>query len=830
MKPRATFTSPLSSALISGRGASTRWFVRVQAGLALLLACAMLVLLPASVAANEAKMTVNLDGKTVFLPEIKLTRKINPVTAFLYVGSWESNALAKVDQKPLCSLDLKNNRVVIESPETLLENSKTRVVNRENLSHFLDGITWGKRQATHFAFQVVSDRRQPAVIEIYTDSDAVIFNNGTVVSSVTAESAVDAGGRGYLPIMLETGENILNIKQYSLGEPRIQAAIFLDHSLDLQAAWQTQSGLLKKFVHAAQGRSGIPELDWNPYLSNFSVSLEVRDVSTNDIVLRKESARRGKLFNDEAQNFAPGIYEIAYRAGNENASELFVVGNPKDLFAALNDKLASHNTTPESKLDIEAQLRRARLLLADDNYNLFDRQWQEKIAYTFSCLATMERQLKEGAVDIAKDQPGLHIRGFASSADNSFQSYRLFVPSTYRHGAPLPLLVMISTNIINAGQPFIAGPVMANHREALLWAKYAEKHGFALLWPGYRGDPRGYTYESTHINEAIHAVEKDYSIDEQRISVYATCGAGYHAGRLISEYNNRFAGIVYDRAVFDLPSSEQEHPVPSLAEWLEASSPIPHVIANRNLKIFVMHDNTKPVGHGQMELTTQFLAQAGKIRDDVVSYLSKQPMSEASRMDMIFSWLAPCRNMKPSDARSHYLEQSGYQGPIMEIFTTPIIIVVGSHALDNGREIMQNIAASIRADYMKYFHGAECLVKKDDDVTEDDIKTHSLILIGNPTYNSVWEKLQPRIPLKISLDQVLYKNKPLAKGYMFEAITRHPDTADKYILMIGTGDAMLLQPVITDNLFNAWYDCLVFSTPLKIISKLDAHADARSDK
>jgi len=796
----------------------------VQAFVVLLLACAVMLPAPTSLAAAETAMTVQLDGKTLFVPEIKLTRKVNPVTSFLFIGSWESAAAATTaagEQKSLCSLDLKNNRLIIESPEKLLKDSKTRVLTQGNSTPFLDGLTWGRRQASQFAFKVVSARRQPVVMELYTDSDTVIFNNGAVASSVTAAGAIGAGGRGYLPVMLDAGENIINVKQYSRGEPRIQLAVCLDHSHDLQAAWQIQGGLLKKLVYMPQGRAGIPELDWNPYLGNFSVSLEVRDVFTNNIVFQKESARRGKLFGDETQNLAPGIYEAVYRTQNDSASEHFMVGNPNDLFEKLENKLSSHKPDAESKLDIEAQLRRAGILLAKDNYTIYDRLWQEKITYTFSCLAAIERRLEEGALNIAKDQPGLHIRGFASGADGSFQSYRLFIPSKYKPGAPLPLLVIVATTVTDTSRPFIEGPVMADHRDALLWANYAEKHGFALLWPGYRGSPKGYTYEAVRIDEAIRAVEKDYNIDRQRISVYATCGAGYYAGRLVSEYDKRFAAIVYDRAVFDFTPMELDNPSPSTAEWLDAASPVSRVIENRNLKIFVMHDNTKPEGHGPMELTTKFLEQAGETRDDIVCCLSKQPMSEASRMDMVFSWLAPCRNENPSSERAYVSSEAGYEGPIMEIFATPLIVVEGTHAGDDGKEIMQKIAESLKGDYMKYFHGAECVIKKDVDVTEEDIKTNSLVLIGNPLYNSVWEKLQPRIPLKISLTQALYKDKIFNEGHMFEAITRHPDAAGKYVLVIGTGDLKYFKPVITNNLFNAWYDCLVFSAPFKTINKLN---------
>jgi len=436
-----------------------------------------------------------------------------------------------------------------------------------------------------------------------------------------------------------------------------------------------------------------------------------------------------------------------------------------------------------------------------------------------SSLTSIKRRLEEGVVNITKDQPGLHIRGFASKEDGSAQYYRLFVPSTYKSGDSLPLLVIVPARVADRERSYIEGPVIANHREAILWDEYAEKYGFAILWPGYRGIPEGDSYESMRIDEAIQAVEQDYAVDKGRISVYGACGAGNNAGRLVSEYPNRFAALVYDRAVFELVPPDNE--VPSLVEWLKDIDPVRHVLEDKNLKIFVMHDNTTGPDHGPMWLTTQFLERAEANGHDVVSYLCNQPMG-AERMDMAFSWAAPCRKEHPNDKRSNITAKTGYTGPISEIFTTPILIVRGTHASERDLQAMQKIAESVRNSYAGRFHGSECAAKNDDDVTQDDIINHSLILIGNPQSNSVWEKLQPRMALQVTPSNVLYKNATLAENQLFQAIVRNPDAADKYVLMIGAPTLQPLQrDVLTGNLFGAWYDCRIFGSSRAIIGKLE---------
>jgi len=780
---------------------------------------AQITMYSASTVANESAITVKMDNKTIFIPEVKLTRKVTPVASFLYIGSWKEKNKGKNIQKSLCELDSANDEILIHSPDALLENSKTRVVTRSNVDPFLDKMFWGQNQATHIVFKVMSDRRQPAVIETSSNSDIVLFHNGNLAGSVPANNALVAGGHEFLPVMLEKGVNFINIKQYSNGKPCLQMSICLDHSHDLTAAWQARGGLLAKLVITPKDRVEVPIVKWSPYLGSFSVALEVRDVSANTILLQREALRQGKVSGDGGVNFSPGIYEAVYQSKNESASEYFVVGDPREQFEKLQDALSKYNTDRPMKLNIKAQVRRGQILLSRKNYDFNDEAWQEKITYTLGCLASIRSKLAEGVTNFAKDQPGLHIRGFASKADDSAQFYRLFVPSNYNPGAQLPLLVVAPTRIVHRKRPFIKGPVLANHREALHWAYYAEKYGFAVLWPGYRSVPEGNSCESMCIEEAIQAVEKDYNIDKGRISVYGSCGAGYNAGRLVSEFPNRFAAIVYDRAVFNLRTVNGELS-PSSKTWREATNPAKHALGNRNLKIFVMNDNTRRPGHGEMELTTKFLEQAKATRNDVVSYLDNQPM-DASRMDKIFSWLAPCRNEHPDDMRSNVAAKSGYTGPISEVFTTPLLIVEGTHAIGNNLKNIQNVAASLKRNYKQRFHGAQCAIKKDVEVTQDDISSHSLILIGNSRSNSVWEKLQTDIPINMTPSKVLYKNATLTGNNAFEAIVRHPYATDKYILMIGAGDLRYLQRVATKSLFTAWYDCIILTSPHVICAKLE---------
>ena len=183
------------------------------------------------IAAAEPAAIVKMDNKTIFIPEVKLTQKVNPVSSFLYVGSWTKGTN---DKKSSCSVDSKNNQIRVHSPDKLLEGSKPRVVTQNNVEPFLDRISWGKQQTTQIAFQVISKKHQPVLLEAYADSDVDVFLNGKRIGHVNANKILAADGIAYVPMTLTSGQNIISVKQSSIGgAPHLELAVRMDHSHDL---------------------------------------------------------------------------------------------------------------------------------------------------------------------------------------------------------------------------------------------------------------------------------------------------------------------------------------------------------------------------------------------------------------------------------------------------------------------------------------------------------------------------------------------------------------------------------------------------------------------
>lgn len=540
------------------------------------------------------------------------------------------------------------------------------------------------------------------------------------------------------------------------------------------------------------------------------------DVLKGGVVLKRDNMGNGGILRDGPRGLEHGLYKVIYKAGKETAGEYFIMGSPRAAFDGLKRKLEK-SSIPSSgaRLNVEALLRRGETLFSRASYDTDDQNWREKAIHALGSLADIADMAGKGREDFAKDIPGTHIRGFYSKIDGSKQFYRLFVPSTYDSARGVPLLVIMPTPVHAKGRPFIESPFMAAHQTALLISKFAKRHGFAVLWPGYRNAPEGRTCEVSHADEVIGIVERDYNIDKSRVSVYGNCGGAYFAGRLASAFPGRFAGIVYDRALFDREISELRGMSVHRSLWYEALSPADRVIENKQIKIFVLNDGSAEPGHGDISWSEKFVERARTKRNDVKVCID--PPSEGSqqwnlvsrRWDMIFAWLGSCKNETHSQEPSSFLREAGYAGPVADVFATPFIVVRGTADASAGAHI-DPIIEHIQKSYREYFHGAEPVVKNDHEVTEQEIKNHSLVLIGNPASNAIWKKLEKHIPVEVTPVALSIKGHQFYTSSAFLAIFEHPLNAGRHILTIGSFDLDTLGLVQNADPCRASYDCHVF--------------------
>ena len=651
-------------------------------------------------------------------------------------------------------------------------------------------------------------------MEIDTDNDMALYVNEKFVRAMSGVGNAESGTTLLIPVELETGENLFSVKMISNnGPPRIRMSLTLDRSKDFQSAWNISWGFLDKLICNRSGNSfESPVVKWDSLLNRMTVGIEVCDALTGKTLIKKENVRNGNVIRDNGKVLGEGIYKIIYRSDQpkqETFEEYFLVGSPKNSLSALTGALDALAWSDSEKLNLEAQLKRAEILFRKSNYEPENKEWQEKVLFTLGSLAEYIKLKRKNSENIFKGFPGLQFRGFLSQIDKSKQFYRLFVPSTYKVGEKLPLLLVMPTPIAEGERPFLESPYVANHRKAVQICAFAEKFGFGILWPGYQSAPTGWTYEAVHAEEALEDVENNYTIDSSGISVYGTCRGGFFAGRLVSIYPNRFAAIVYDRAIFNGDVRMLGMPSKSANEWIQAINPSQKIIDNPNIKIYVLHDGSRIEGHGEIQLSKQFLNSALPKRPDIKYTLGQQKIG-IGLWNLIFRFLANCKNTHPDHIKVDIPLRSGYAGPISEVFATSFIVVQGTTGLNReGAYFMELAIKNLKKKYQDQFYGAKFILKKDTEITDEDIERYSLVLVGNAASNTAWGRLAAKYPdmtpYNLSDNWSSFSTRKDALAEVF----KNPANKSNYVLLIGSNrlsDMVLLENF---NPFKAWFDCYV---------------------
>ena len=634
------------------------------------------------------------------LPLLTVDGKAVDVAACQYLGSWQlpdgivktgnNNAKGARPWRDVVRLTYDNDRKVfrIGASAPMLGGSITRQLTPENEDGVFKRIAWRANQVSVFAFRALSSRKQVAVVALDTDNTIALYVNGKLIREVSADAAVELGANLLIPVALETGENLVTVKVLSNeGPPRLRMGLVLDQSKDFQAAWNKSWGFLSKLICYKTGDTFEPPVvKWDALLSRMTIGAGVYDVLNGKNLFEMDAVRSGNLIRDGGKVLGEGIYKITYKsrqADQETFEEYFLVGVPRNTLITLRRAISGLPWSASEKLNVKAQLTRAGILFRKGNYQPGDRIWEEKMLYTLGNLAEFvnlkkagiaksianvaqtapgsaeiplggQREappkppsgnlaLPEAATDIFKGMTGLRLRGYVSKIDNSEQFYRLYVPVHHKAGEKLPLLLIMPTTMsLNPNvKPFLAGPYIASHREAVRVCEYAEKYGFAVLWPGYRSPPMWWTYESAHAEEAIEDVEKNYDVDGSKVSVYGTCAGGFLAARLATIYPNRFAAIVYDRAIFERDPRTFGGNIASMYDWILAINPSDKIIANQNIKIIVLNDGTRGPGHGPIPLSREFIKRAQTKRDDIIYALGQRKIG-VGLWNTIFGHLANC--------------------------------------------------------------------------------------------------------------------------------------------------------------------------------------------
>lgn len=128
---------------------------------------------------------------------------------------------------------------------------------------------------------------------------------------------------------------------------------------------------------------------------------------------------------------------------------------------------------------------------------------------------------------------------------------------------------------------------------------------------------------------------------------------------------------------------------------------------------------------------------------------------------------------------------STVEGPLNDALIHSFIVVKGTIGNSTENRKISNLSDSLSAMWKsKYFN--ECRIKKDIEVTDDDIKNSNLVLIGNFASNKILKQINNRIPLCINATDIkIGKEQVKGENLGFYMIYPNPLNPKKYVAIIG---------------------------------------------
>jgi len=168
------------------------------------------------------------------------------------------------------------------------------------------------------------------------------------------------------------------------------------------------------------------------------------------------------------------------------------------------------------------------------------------------------------------------------------------------------------------------------------------------------------------------------------------------------------------------------------------------------------------------------------------------------------------------------------EGPFSHAFTSKFIVVRGTVGNEQDKENIDGVIGLFNSDWRKRYY-VDFEVKPDKEITANDILSSNLILIGSPTSNSVFRKLQSQLPLSINANAISIQGKKVSGlnlNYYF--IYPNPENYKKYIAVIGYTNPSsfnlweeggVMKPV-TDVSNYGWYDYKIWNAETSETLKL----------
>ncbi|HEY4759341.1 MAG TPA: prolyl oligopeptidase family serine peptidase [Thermoguttaceae bacterium] len=124
-------------------------------------------------------------------------------------------------------------------------------------------------------------------------------------------------------------------------------------------------------------------------------------------------------------------------------------------------------------------------------------------------------------------------------------------------------------------------------------------------------------------------------------------------------------------------------------------------------------------------------------------------------------------------------------GPISDYTNTPFMIVVGTISNNSMTNKIIEQKAGIMIHLWKRVQKYEPRVKKDVEVTEEDLNKYSLILLGGPEDNKISKLVFEKIPFQVKSDEIIIDGRSFkVNDAVLEAVYPNPYNAERYVVVV----------------------------------------------
>ena len=151
-------------------------------------------------------------------------------------------------------------------------------------------------------------------------------------------------------------------------------------------------------------------------------------------------------------------------------------------------------------------------------------------------------------------------------------------------------------------------------------------------------------------------------------------------------------------------------------------------------------------------------------------------------------------------------------GPILDAYSTPFIYVYGTSGTAEDTEINRRMARQDALDWRTWANG-NSVIKRDKEVTSEDIETCNLILYGGPETNAITARVHDRLPIRIEHGAIVAGDRRYVGADIgLKMIFPNPLNPNRYVLINAgvTSGAITEIYNIGDPLYDPIPDYVIF--------------------